>query len=412
MFLVIPIRTELVTRRTPLVNYILIGVHVAAFMLLNEGVWGLGLWEFKHKYLYFRSQDPAFYQFFTYQFLHADTWHLLGNLLFLWVFGNGVNGKMGDLPYLLFYLAGGVFAAWGYALVQPQTFTLVGASGAIAAVTTAYLALLPRSRVTVLVWFFLFIHFFEVQALIIIGLKIIVWDNMVAPTLGGSESVAHGAHLMGYVFGFVGALVMLLLRGVPRDQFDILALWKRWNQRREFAAAMSDPKAAARARFGSVAQSAVLNPQQRREEAQRLDEITDLRTRIDEAIIKTDLSAACDLQQQLIEKDPRQCLSERDQLTIARELYRIGRFSQAAAAFDRFAECYPRSGEASDIRLLVGIIYARDLRQFEAADEHLTRSLETLRDASRREQCMEWLRSVRVALDRPLPETPEGFLHA
>ena len=381
-------------------------------MLLNEGVWGLQLWEFKQKYLYFRSQDPAFYQFFTYQFLHADTWHLLGNLLFLWVFGNGVNGKMGDLPYLLFYLAGGVFAAWGYALVQPATFTLVGASGAIAAVTTAYLALLPRSRVTVLVWFFLFIHLFEVQALIIICLKIIVWDNMVAPTLGGSDSVAHGAHLVGYVFGFVGALVMLLLRGVPRDQFDILALWKRWKQRREFAAAMSDPEAAARAQFGSVGKAAALDPRQGSEEARRLDEITDLRTRIGEVIAKTDLTAACTLQQQLIEKDPRQCLSERDQLAIAREFYRTGRFMEAATAFDRFAECYPRSGEASEIRLLVGIIYARDLRQFEAADEHLTRSLETLRDASRREQCMEWLRSVRVALGRPLPETPEGFLHA
>jgi membrane associated rhomboid family serine protease len=404
MFVVVPIRTESVARRAPLVNYALIAMHVGAFLLLNEGVWGLRLWEFKQEYLYFRSQDPAFYRFFTYQFLHADTWHLLGNMIFLWVFGNGVNGKMGDLPYLLFYLAGGVFAAWGYALVQSATFTLLGASGAIAAITTAYLALFPRSRVTVLVWFFLFIHFVEVQAMIIIGLKIIVWDNVIAPGLGGSEGVAHGAHLFGYLFGFIAALAMLLLRGLPRDQFDILALWKRWHQRREFAAAMSDPAAAAQARFGSVARTVAVDPEQQRAEARRVDEIADLRARVGELILKTDLTAACALHDRLMDKDPRQCLSERDQLAVAREYYRTGRFQPAAAAFDRFAECYPRSTEASEVRLLVGIIYARDLRQFEAADEHLTRSLETLRDASRREQCLEWLRSVRLALGRPLPD--------
>ena len=144
--------------------------------------------------------------------------HLLGNMLFLWVFGNSVNGKMGDIPYLLFYLAGGVFAAWGYAILQAKVFYLVGASGAIAAVTTAYLALFPRSRVTVMVWFFFFIHFFEVPAMILIGLKVIVWDNVVAPKLAGADSVAYGAHIAGYFFGFLVSLNMLFLRALPRDQ--------------------------------------------------------------------------------------------------------------------------------------------------------------------------------------------------
>ena len=100
------------------------------------------------------------YQFFTYQFLHADVGHLFGNLLFLWVFGNSVNGKMGNWPYLLFYLAGGVCAAWGWAALNPGPLHLVGASGAIAAVTTAadgrlvVLSMLVAVAVLVYWWFY------------------------------------------------------------------------------------------------------------------------------------------------------------------------------------------------------------------------------------------------------------------
>ncbi|GAG48796.1 unnamed protein product, partial [marine sediment metagenome] len=232
---------------------LLIGVNLLVYLLFDEKLFGQATAVFKQQYLVFESTDPAFHQFFTYQFLHADIWHLFGNMLFLWVFGNGVNGKMGDIPYLLFYLAGGVFAAWGHAVVDPEPFRLVGASGSIAAITTAYLALFPRARVTVLVWFF-FIYFFEMSAMIIIGLKIIVWDNIVAPNLGTQGAVAYQAHLAGYLFGFVAALLLLFFRALPRDQFDILALWKRWNQRRELTAAMSSPAAQARAQYGTVAQ--------------------------------------------------------------------------------------------------------------------------------------------------------------
>lgn len=402
--LVIPIRTESKIRRTPLVNYVLIGTNVFLFLVFNYGMADTVVTSFKTQYLHFHSAEPALYQFFTYQFLHADVWHLLGNLLFLWVFGNSVNVKMGDVPYLLFYLAGGVFAAWGYAVVTVRPFHLVGASGAVAAVTTAYLALFPRSRVTVLVWLFIFIHFFELPAMIIIGLKIIVWDNIIAPGLGGQDSVAHGAHLAGYLFGFVGALSMLFIRALPRDQFDILALWKRWHQRREFAAAMSDPAAAARAQYGSVARTVAADPKQRAIDNQRFDTISNLRSRISEALEQRDPAAGAELYGQLLEIDSRQCLSERHQLDIARQFYGSGRFPEAAAAFERYVECYPLSTEVSDVRLLLGIIYARDLGEYEVADRHLTESMERLRDQARRDQCFQWLKTVRAALGRPAPE--------
>jgi tetratricopeptide (TPR) repeat protein len=296
-----------------------------------------------------------------------------------------------------------VFAAWGYALVRP--FPLVGASGAIAAVTTAYLALFPRSRITVLVWFFIFIHFFELPAMLMIGLKIIVWDNIIAPHLGGQGEVAHTAHLAGYLFGFSGALGMLFVRALPRDQFDILALWKRWHQRRGFAAAMSDPAAAARARYGSVARDVPVDPRKLAVEEQRLDEVTELRGRINDHVERRDVGAAAQLYERLVVLDPEQCLSERQQMEVAREFYRTGRFPQAAAAFERFVGCYPHSTEVGEVRLLMGIIYARDLRQYDVADRYLTRAMEMLKDQTRREQCLRWLANVRAALGRPAPET-------
>lgn len=404
MLFVIPIRTESEIRRTPTVNFALIGVNALLFLAFNVMLANTPATQFRNLYLTFQSDQPAFHQFFTYQFLHADAWHLLGNMLFLWVFGNSVNAKMGDLQYLLFYISGGVFAAWGYALVATVPSQLVGASGAIAAVTTAYLALFPRSRVTVLVWVFILIHFFELPAMVIIGLKIIVWDNIISPSLGGQEAVAYSAHLAGYFFGFTSALGLLFIRGLPRDQFDILALWKRWHQRRQLASALSDPAAAARAQYGTVARPVSVDPKARAAEERRFDQIADLRSRISEAMEGGNVNEAGRLYEELLAIDSTQCLSERHQLGIAREFYDRGRAAEAAAAFDRCVACYPDSPEAGNVRLLLGIMYARDLQEYDAADKHLTALMGTLRDQTRRDQCLHWLSMVRAALGRPAPE--------
>lgn len=398
--IILPIRTESVVRRTPTLNYILIGINAVCFLLLDEGLFGGAMTEFKQRYLFFRSDEPALHQFFTYQFLHADVMHLLGNMIFLWVFGNSVNAKMGNGPYLVFYLAGGVFAAWGYGWMNPGFSYLLGASGAVASITTAYLALFPRSRVTVFVWLFFFIHFIELPAMVIIGVKIIVWDNIVAPWLGQSEQIAHGAHLSGYFFGFAGALGMLLVRALPRDQFDILAVWKRWKQRRDFSAVMSDPAAAARAQHGSVARQVSYDPNERSEHDASIEKIADLRGQIAGALERGDVDEGVTLYEQLITDHPDQCMSERQQLEIARACYGSGRFEQAAAAFRRLVESYPQSVEAGNVGLLLGIIYARDLKKFDEAEPYLAGAMDALRDEERRAQCGEWLERVRASLGK------------
>jgi membrane associated rhomboid family serine protease len=140
-------------------------------------------------------------------FVHSGWLHLLGNMLFLLIFGNNVEDRFRRLPYLLFYLACGYVAAYGYALVHPGSLQpLVGASGAIAGVLGAYLVLFPRARVWSLVPFLFFIPL-RIPAWLVLGLWFVLqWAYTIGQAAGPVAYVAH-------VFGFAaGVLVALLVR--------------------------------------------------------------------------------------------------------------------------------------------------------------------------------------------------------
>lgn len=393
----IPVRTEMVSRRTPLMNYALLAINLLAFLAFNV-VAPRQLSGFRDRYLVLQGEWPSLHQFFSYQFLHADPWHVAGNMLFLWVFGNSVNAKLGNAAYGMFYLSGGVFAAVTFLL--GNTAHLLGASGSIAAVTTAYLVLFPRSRVTVLIVFF-FITFIEVPAMVLIVVKIILWDNVVSPRIHGSGDVAIAAHLGGYCFGFVAAAALLLIKAVPRDHFDMLGLLDRWNRRRVFRSALSDPDQRRAATYGIVGR-APISDAARKEEEVRLDRIGEMRTHIADRLTGGDTEGAMTLYEELIATDAGQCLSARDQLEIARAFYARQKTPQAAGAFERYLSCYRAGFETDEIRLLLGIIYARDLQQYGAAEKHLSACVDRLKGEDRRHQCRQWLEHVRQLLGRPV----------
>jgi membrane associated rhomboid family serine protease len=145
-------------------------------------------------------------------FLHAGWLHLLGNMLFLVVFGNNIEDRMRKLPFLIFYLACGYVAAYGFALANPaSTEPLIGASGAIAGVLGAYLVLYPRAKVWSLVPFLFFIPL-RLPAWIVLGLWFVLqWAYSVGIATAGAGSVAYLAH----VFGFAaGALVGFAMRAM------------------------------------------------------------------------------------------------------------------------------------------------------------------------------------------------------
>jgi rhomboid family protein len=146
----------------------------------------------------------------TAMFVHAGWLHLLGNMLFLLIFGNNVEDRFRKVPYLIFYLACGYVAAYGFAAMNAGSVQpLVGASGAIAGVLGAYIVLFPRARVWSLIPFLFFIPL-RIPAWIVLGLWFVLqWVYSLSPATGGA--VAYLAH----VFGFLaGALVGLVVRAV------------------------------------------------------------------------------------------------------------------------------------------------------------------------------------------------------
>lgn len=402
----IPIATDSSIRRTPWVNYGLIAANVLVFMV-DHALGGparartpigqfidLGV---------LNGEDPRLHQFFTHMFLHGGYAHIFGNMLFLWLFGNAVNAKMGHLPYLLFYLAGGVFAATGYAFYNDHL--MLGASGAISAVTTAYLAMFPRSRVTILYWWF-FIGTFELPSMVLIVFKMILWDNVLAPTwvYGGESNVAYGAHLAGYSFGLVSICLMLGLRLLPRDQFDVIALLRRWFQRQTMRSIMADPNARAQAQYGRVARPVSFDDMQVHMVDAPPDPVSELKTQISQALSRNDRDTAAGLYEKLLEMDPRQVLARTQQLDVANQLCTLHRLPQAAAAYERYLTHYPSSPDVPHIKLLLGIIYARDLHQYEIAEEHLRQAIDLTTDDRRREQARHWLSIAAEGLGRPAPE--------
>ena len=227
----IPIRDEIRTRRTPIVNYLLIAANIAAFVLM----WLAG-----------SKQEALVYQFalipanfttglslgdvadiFTGMFMHAGLAHLGGNMLYLWIFGDNVEDSMGPIKYLAFYLVGGVVASLAHILTNPGSeIPAVGASGAIAAVLGAYLVLFPHSRVATIIPILLLSYYLRVTMLpaaLVLGLWFVLQLFSGVLSLGGPDvgGVAFWAH----IGGFVAGVVMALLFGKRRRAGEYAARW-------------------------------------------------------------------------------------------------------------------------------------------------------------------------------------------
>ena len=151
----------------------------------------------------------------TSQFLHGGWLHVLGNLLYLWIFGNNIEDRFGRVAFVLFYLAGGIAAALTQVATDPASdVPMIGASGAIAAILGAYLVLYPRARITSLVFLGFFYQLIDVPAVIVLAFWFVLQlvDGLASLGVGGvGGGVAFFAHIGGFVFGVAVALVMRML---------------------------------------------------------------------------------------------------------------------------------------------------------------------------------------------------------
>ena len=144
----------------------------------------------------------------TAMFVHAGWLHLLGNMLFLLIFGNNVEDRFRKVPYLIFYVACGYAAAYGFAFVHPGSIVpLIGASGAIAGVLGAYIALYPKARVWSLVPFLFFIPL-RIPAWLVLGMWFVLQWAYSVGGVAGAGGVAYVAHVFGFVTGLLIGLAV------------------------------------------------------------------------------------------------------------------------------------------------------------------------------------------------------------
>lgn len=221
----LPLKDSVRPRRTPYVNILLILINMAVF------IYGLSLTQGELMQLYHEggvvprqfiaSLQPGvpitavLTPLFTSIFLHGGLLHLLGNMLYLWVFGDNVEDRLGHGGYFLFYLAAGAAGSLAHVLSNPQSdIPTIGASGAIAGVLGAYLLLFPRARVLTLIP----IGFFITTAQLPAALFLFIWFLLQVVNVtftgvsAGAQTVAWWAHIGGFLFGFVFIIFSALRR--------------------------------------------------------------------------------------------------------------------------------------------------------------------------------------------------------
>lgn len=221
----IPVRDENRSLSTPHVNWIIIIINVAAFL----ATWLPGLllrdYEFLLDVVYNFGMTPKsiiqgqnLYTLFTSMFLHGGLFHLAGNMLYLYIFGDNIEDAFGHLRYLVFYMLCGLAAILAHLLTMDDPGTpVIGASGAISGVLGAYFILFPKARIVTLVFYF-FITFVRIPAVFFLGFWFIlqVFSGSVTLAYGVPSGVAYWAHVGGFVAGVFVALLFRAVRKPPK----------------------------------------------------------------------------------------------------------------------------------------------------------------------------------------------------
>ena len=366
-------------------NYALVAANVALFLLGYNGL-ARNIGRMQDYLLH--PDAPLLHQFFSSVFLHGSWGHLIGNMVFLWVFGNAMNDRFGHVGYLAFYLAGGVLAGMGYVLLAGNA-PVLGASGAISAVTGAYLVLLPRVRVTLLMFFFYILMPIEISSLLFLMFQLVwnLWMSLDATITGqAAGGVAYAAHSSGYIFGIAVSAVMLALRILPRDAHDLLNLIGGWQKRERYRRMVAQgydpfsptglsqqtPEDARRHIPASTVETAPSDAAASRE--------LELRREIAAACTRHDLAAAAELYLRLVQVADDAVLPQTYQLDIANHLMATEQYAAAADAYERLLRHYRDYQDAADIHLMLGVIYGRYLHEYDRAEEMLQRAIKRLRD--------------------------------
>jgi len=224
----IPIRDDTPRYSTPYVTYFIIALNVVVFLFelsvgaqshrqLNRFIYEFGVVPLRFERALAGSSAISLpglsLTVLTSMFLHGGWLHIIGNMWFLWIFGDNIEDYLGHFPYLIFYLVAGYAAAFTHILLNPSSnLPTVGASGAIAGVMGAYFVLYPRARVLTLVPLIIFFTFWWLPAWVMLGYWFVVQFLMGAATsIAETSQSTGGVAVWAHVGGFVAGIILIKL---------------------------------------------------------------------------------------------------------------------------------------------------------------------------------------------------------
>ncbi len=216
----IPLKDSNPTERFPIITVVFITLNIIVFLYQTSlgddaveffiGAFSLVPARLFHAGVVLPGPVPAGITIVTSQFLHGGLFHLIGNMLYLWIFGNNVEDAMGRIRFIVFYLLCGALASMTHALMNPQSnIPMIGASGAVSGILGAYLLLYPKARILTLFTLGFFVRMIEVPAMVVLGFWF-VFQFLSAVVAKGAGGVAWYAHIGGFLAGL--ALIILFKR--------------------------------------------------------------------------------------------------------------------------------------------------------------------------------------------------------
>lgn len=362
----IPLGTDRPLRRTPVVTYALLTLNVVAFLVqsaMTKDPLAPVSGEVS-RFVLLPGYSP-WWTWVSYAFLHGGPLHLLGNMVFFWVFAQAVEDRLGHLGFAAFYLIGAVATAGAHALFS--NYAVIGASGAVACCTGAYLVMFPRADVKVL--FILFVSVSLWPAWLFIALAV-SWD--IYTWARGGLGVAVEAHFAGYLYGAVISFVLLATRVLPREPYDLFTVI---NQRRR------------RSQIRSAVQSAGWDKPMAAKpvrEKQKTPEETaaELRNGVERALKARKPGSAATIYRKLLENhaDADTRLPRDVQLELANTLYQKSQYDLAATAYEGFLTANGDDDEAPMVRVLLARVVADHLGDATKARSLLRQALLELKD--------------------------------
>jgi len=346
----IPISTDRPSKRPARVTPVLVGINLAVFsaMLLLPMASDITIRD-----IYAAGQVGGgrivWYTLITSAFLHGGFVHLLGNMITLWVFGPPVEDRLGRVWFTIFYLAAAVASGLAHALLEAAP--AIGASGAIAGVTGAFLVLFPATRVKCFMIFFI-IGLVMVPSWFLIGLRIAF--DLLSQSFGVRNDIANIAHLGGYAFGAAVAGSLLFTGVLAREPYDLLSLIRHRNRRRVIRAAAT-----------AQSSSGPMRPAKASKPDPETDDLARRRAQVSTLLAEDKPDQAADAYEQLIDAYAHRphagTLSRDAQLKLAGYLLAGGRRRLAARTLEGFLATYPNDPERAEIGILLARVAAHDL---------------------------------------------------